>query len=130
LTCQIGELRTKAATLELLKNYTEKAKKINTRTALKKDRTESGIKDTIQEHFFDKLFSSYKSVSGNIRKQEVLNAAVERLPPDIKSAIWRLRGMLVIFIQPAPVFRHYLLKVLTHIKIRPWKCSTLFFWVS
>jgi len=77
----------------LLDSYSEKAKKINTQTALKKDRTESGIKDTIQEHFFDKLFASYKSVSGNARKQEVLDAAVERLPPDIKSAIWRLHGM-------------------------------------
>ena len=54
---------------------------------------ESGIKDTIQEHFFDKLFSSYKTTSGNVRKQEALDAAVERLPPDIKSAVWRLHGM-------------------------------------
>ncbi|KAF8803001.1 hypothetical protein BYT27DRAFT_7110917 [Phlegmacium glaucopus] len=89
----IGELRTKAATLNWLNGYSEKAKKINTRTALKKDRTESGIKDTIQEHFFNKLFSSYKSVSGNAGKQAVLDAAIDRLPPDIKSAIWRLHGI-------------------------------------
>jgi hypothetical protein len=77
----------------LLNGYSEKAKKINTQTALKKDRTESGIKDNIQEYFFEKLFSSYKSTSGNVRKQEVLDAAVEHLPPDIKSAVWRLHGM-------------------------------------
>jgi hypothetical protein len=81
----------------LLNNYSDKAKTINTRTALKKDRTESGIKDTIQEHFFDKLFSSYKSISGNLRKQEALDNAVERLPPDIKSAVWRLNGISSFF---------------------------------
>ena len=55
-------------------------------------RTDKGIKDTVQEFFLEKLFSSYKAKHGPKAKQDALNAAVAALPSDITSPVWRLQG--------------------------------------
>jgi len=68
---------------------------VGNKTALKKHRTETGIKDTTQEHFLEKLFASYKGKSGTRKKQDALDAAVGQLPPDITSAVWRIDGTFV-----------------------------------
>ena len=72
--------------------FLNRAKEVGARTFLKKMRTESGVKDTVQEHFLDKLFASYKGKQGTQAKQAALDSAVQSLPPDITSAVWRLKG--------------------------------------
>ena len=61
-------------------------------------RTEKGIKDTVQEFFLEKLFSSYKGKHGLKAKQDALDAAVAALPLDITSLVWRLQGFYFLFI--------------------------------
>lgn len=65
---------------------------VGNKTKLQKERTNTGIKDTIQEHFFDRLFSSYEKVNGVQAKQDTLDAAVDSLPEDITNPVWRLKG--------------------------------------
>ena len=76
----------------ILDSYLSQAKTVGNKTALKKHRTETGIKDTTQEHFLEKLFASYKGKSGTRKKQEAFDAAVGQLPPDITSPVWRIDG--------------------------------------
>jgi hypothetical protein len=72
------------------------AKEVGTKTILKKMCTESGVKDTVQEHFLDKLFSLYKGKQGTQAKQAVLDSAVQSLPPNITSAVWCLKGIFTL----------------------------------
>ena len=65
---------------------------------MKSLRTEKGIKDTVQEFFLEKLFSSYKGKHGPKAKQDALDAAVAALPLDITSPVWRLQGFYFLFI--------------------------------
>ena len=58
--------------MKTLDSYLTQAKIVGNKTGLKKHRTETGIKDTIQEHFLEKLFASYKGKSGTKQKQEAL----------------------------------------------------------
>ncbi|EED83930.1 predicted protein [Postia placenta Mad-698-R] len=58
-----------------------------------KMRTETGIKDTYQLHFLDKLFNSHKSRQNETTKQTALDAAVASLPPDITSPVWHIKGL-------------------------------------
>lgn len=84
-----GIPRTKEDTVTTLQNFSEKAKTLYSKTALTKARTQTGVKDTFQEFFFDRLFSSYKHKRG-IDKQRALDEAICALPDEITSPIWRL----------------------------------------
>jgi hypothetical protein len=75
-----------------LRHFLEEACKLYTKTALKNERTETGIKDTYQEFFLERLFSSYKDVSGKGDKQKALDAAVASLPEKTTSPVWRIAG--------------------------------------
>jgi hypothetical protein len=88
--------------MKTLDSYLSQAKEVGNKTALKKNRTETGIKDTTQEHFLEKLFASYKGKSGTRKKQEALDAAVEHLPPNITSAVWRIEGTFLGIQYPLP----------------------------
>ncbi|KAF8204045.1 hypothetical protein BJ912DRAFT_841196 [Pholiota molesta] len=88
-----GVLRSKKETMRQLNTYYEHAKTVGTKTMLKQLRTDSGIKDTVQEHFLEKLFSAYKSKRGAKAKEDALAAAVNALPDDITSPVWRLQGL-------------------------------------
>jgi len=79
-----------------LASFFNRAKEVGTKTILKKMRTESGVKDTVQEHFLDKLFASYKGKQGTQAKQAALDSAVQSLPPNITSAVWRLKGIFTL----------------------------------
>lgn len=59
-------------------------------------RTQSGVKDTFQLHFLDKLWNSYKKVRGVHKKQEALDAMIEDLPEIIMSPVWRIKGECVL----------------------------------
>lgn len=76
-----------------LATFLDRAKEVGAKTVLKKMCTESGVKDTIQEYYLDKLFASYKGKQGAQAKQAALNSAVQSLPGDISSAVWRLKGI-------------------------------------
>ena len=89
---QVGKLRHKAETQETLQSYYDKATVVGNKTALKVLRTEQGIKDTVQEFFLDKLFTSYSSKKGLAQKKQALDDAVRRLPEDITSPVWRING--------------------------------------
>ncbi|KAJ3509457.1 hypothetical protein NLJ89_g5213 [Agrocybe chaxingu] len=88
-----GKPRVKSETQSKLESFFSLAKVVGTRTAMKEARTETGIKDPIQEHFLDGLHNAYKSERGIPKKQAALDAAVERLPPCITSPVWRLTGL-------------------------------------
>jgi hypothetical protein len=64
--------------------FHDRAKEVGAKTYLKKMRTESGVKDTVQEHFLDKLFASYKGKQGTQAKQTALDSAVQSLPSNLQ----------------------------------------------
>ncbi|KAK6984177.1 hypothetical protein R3P38DRAFT_3333013 [Favolaschia claudopus] len=96
---KIGKLRTKEETTTTLRSYFEKACTVNTKTKVKEMRTASGIKDTFQLVFLEKLFESYsalpkyKGKRGPKAKQEALDAKVRSLPPNTTSPVWRIKGV-------------------------------------
>ncbi|KIJ48332.1 hypothetical protein M422DRAFT_162772, partial [Sphaerobolus stellatus SS14] len=57
--------------------------------------TENGIKDTHQLHFVERLYNSYKGKRTNLTKQAALDAEIARLPVNVMSSIWQIRGMYV-----------------------------------
>ena|ERR1700733_1818270 len=90
---QIGRLRRKEETVDKLKSFFAEASKLGTQTKVKQMRTESGIKDTHQMFFIDKIFQSYKKKRGTASKQATLDAYLQTLPDDITSPVWRIKGM-------------------------------------
>jgi hypothetical protein len=88
---QIGKLRTKAETTAQLRTYFDEASTVNTKTKVKNMRTSSGIKDTFQLVFLEKLFESYKGKRGKAR-QEALDAKARSLPKVTTSPVWRIKG--------------------------------------
>lgn len=96
LIFQVGIPRTKQKTLETLNTFASYGKTLYSKTKFTQARTDSGVKDTMQDFFLNKLFSSYKKVYGCQTKEQALNAAIESLPDDITSPVWRL-GKLFTF---------------------------------
>ncbi|KIY43177.1 hypothetical protein FISHEDRAFT_78686 [Fistulina hepatica ATCC 64428] len=94
-----GAWRTKEETTAKLRSYFTDAQAINAKTKTRTAQTESGVKDTFQEHFLDKLFSSYAKVKGKDKKQQSLNtAAVHCLPSVVDwsasaNPVWRIKGL-------------------------------------
>ncbi|THU99664.1 hypothetical protein K435DRAFT_818510 [Dendrothele bispora CBS 962.96] len=90
-----GRLRHKLETQDYLSSYMTHAKKLYTKTKIKKMRTETGLKDTFQDFFIDRLFrASEGKVSAN-NKQKALEEVVTTIPPDPKntSPVWRIKGL-------------------------------------
>lgn len=118
---QIGKLRTKVETTTKLRSYFDEASKLNTKTKVQKMRTASGVKDTFQLVFLEKLFESYKGKRGKKAKQAALDAKVQSLPKNTTSPVWRIQGgckrrqnlRINIDIFPKQAW--------THIRIRPSK---------
>ncbi|KAL6306470.1 hypothetical protein BKA93DRAFT_840752 [Sparassis latifolia] len=89
---KVGKPRNKKETTDKLRSYFENASTLGTQTKVANMRTESGIKDTYQKFFLDKLFDSYKKKRGTKSKQDALDAALASLPDDIISPVWRIKG--------------------------------------
>lgn len=70
----------------------KEASTLDTKTKVQQMRTSSGVKDTYQLHFLEKLFSSYKNKRGTQDKQTALDAEIKNLPDDITSPVWRIKG--------------------------------------
>lgn len=74
--------------MKTLENYHSQAITIGAKTKLKNARTETGIKDTFQEFFFEQLFASYKLKDSPKAKQDALNVMCAQLSVDITSPVW------------------------------------------
>jgi len=68
------------------------ASTLDTKTKVQKMRTESGVKDTYQMFFLDKIFKSYKKKRGRESKQAALDREIKSLPDIITSPVWRIKG--------------------------------------
>ncbi|KAK7027831.1 hypothetical protein R3P38DRAFT_3315357 [Favolaschia claudopus] len=91
---QVGKLRRKPETTDKLRSFfTEASTKLDTKTKIKSLRTETGLKDTFQLVFIEKLFASYHKKRGAQTKQAALDAAVAALPKETMSPVWRIRGL-------------------------------------
>ncbi|KAJ7294046.1 hypothetical protein C8J57DRAFT_1042339 [Mycena rebaudengoi] len=90
---KIGKLRNKKETTAQLRSFFDKASTLNTKTKVKAMRTGSGIKDTFQLVFLEKLFDSYKGKSGKKQKEAALKATLDSLPEVTTSPIWRIKGL-------------------------------------
>ena len=75
----------------------QEASTLDSKTKVQKMHTESGIKDTHQMFFLEKLFGSYKSKRGHVSKQAALDKEIESLPDTITSAVWRIKGTDISF---------------------------------
>lgn len=63
------------------------ASTLDTKTKVQNMRTESGVKDTYQMFFLDKIFKSYKKKRGRESKQAALDREIETLPDIITSPV-------------------------------------------
>lgn len=68
------------------------ASTLDTKTKVQQMRTNTGVKDTYQLHFLERLFDSYKSKRGTANKQAALDAEINELPSNITSPVWRIKG--------------------------------------
>lgn len=69
----------------------EQASTLDTKTKVQRMRTETGVKDTHQMVFLEKLFKSYKGKRGREAKQAALDNEIAALPPIITSPVWRIK---------------------------------------
>ncbi|KAJ7728363.1 hypothetical protein B0H16DRAFT_1331027 [Mycena metata] len=90
---RIGKLRNKTETKTKLRSYFEEASTLHTKTKVEKMRTASGIKDTFQLVFLEKLFDSYKTKRGKEARQAALDAEKRKLPNNTTSPVWRIEGL-------------------------------------
>ncbi|KAJ7195401.1 hypothetical protein B0H12DRAFT_1299784, partial [Mycena haematopus] len=89
----IGRLRNKTETTAKLKSFFTEASTVDTKTKVQEQRTESGVKDTYQLFFLEKLFESYKGKRGRAAKQAALDAQLAQLPANTTSPVWRIKGL-------------------------------------
>ncbi|KAK7006456.1 hypothetical protein R3P38DRAFT_3038299 [Favolaschia claudopus] len=90
---KVNRLRNKTETTEKLKSYFAEASLVDTKTKIQNQRTESGVKDTYQLHFLEKMFESYRDKRGRAAKQAALSARIASLPKNITSPVWRIKGL-------------------------------------
>ncbi|KAK7059475.1 hypothetical protein R3P38DRAFT_3303396 [Favolaschia claudopus] len=84
---RVNRLRNKTETTEKLKSYFAEASLVDTKTKIQNQRTESGVKDTYQLHFLEKMFESYRNKRGRAAKEAALSARIASLPKNITSPL-------------------------------------------
>jgi hypothetical protein len=77
--CQIGRPCRKEETTAQLKSMFEEASTLDSKTKVLSMHTKSGIKDTHQMFFLEKLFKSYKRKRGRKLKQAALDTELGSL---------------------------------------------------
>ncbi|KAL0566487.1 hypothetical protein V5O48_015525 [Marasmius crinis-equi] len=88
-----GLPREKERTIKVLEQHLQEAKTVGSETRCRAQRTASGIKDTYQMYFVDRLVNSYKHRRGVPSRQSALDNAIETLPERTTSSVWRMRGL-------------------------------------
>ncbi|KAJ3859097.1 hypothetical protein EV359DRAFT_68458 [Lentinula novae-zelandiae] len=88
-----GALQNKHETIESLKSQFIAAQTPGSATRIKAMRTESGVKDTYQAFFIDRLLKSHKRHRGVSTSTLNETVSVTDLPSETKSPIWRIQGL-------------------------------------
>ncbi|CAK5277165.1 unnamed protein product [Mycena citricolor] len=92
----ISRLRQKSETIEHLRSeFITASTTVDKKTQIKQQRTETGIKDTFQQFFVEKLFDSHKNKRGQPARLEALRIQADALPAPDKtmSPVWRIKGL-------------------------------------
>ncbi|KAF8996948.1 hypothetical protein BDZ89DRAFT_1256673 [Hymenopellis radicata] len=90
---QPGTARKGAETVAALTAMFNEAALIGSETRVKGMRTASGVKDTYQDFFIQKLFQSHKSKRTQQSKADALRSCITSLPDRVMSPVWRLQGL-------------------------------------
>ncbi|KAJ7482082.1 hypothetical protein B0H11DRAFT_1724154, partial [Mycena galericulata] len=86
--------RKREDTIEELRSQFKVASAIGGQTAFKKMKTESGIKDTFQGAFLERIFAiSTKKGRTRIQKKADISAALRTFPTEITSPVWRIKDL-------------------------------------
>ncbi|KAJ3767096.1 hypothetical protein FB446DRAFT_822496, partial [Lentinula raphanica] len=85
--------REKDETTTQLRSYFTAAKILGTKTKVKAEHTSSGVKDTFQEHFLNRLFDSYSNKRTTAARQAALEQEVRSMPEEVTSPVWRIKGL-------------------------------------
>ncbi|KAJ3841113.1 hypothetical protein F5878DRAFT_611129 [Lentinula raphanica] len=88
-----GRPREKDETTTQLRSYFTAAKILGTKTKVRADHTSSGVKDTFQEHFLNRLFDSYSNKRTTAARQAALEQEVRSMPEEVTSPVWRIKGL-------------------------------------
>ncbi|KAJ3765406.1 hypothetical protein FB446DRAFT_795079 [Lentinula raphanica] len=88
-----GKARNKDQTITQLRSYFADAKTLGSKTKVKGDHTSSSVKDTFQEYFLDRLFSSYAKKRTVDTRQAALEHEIRMLPEETTSPVWRIKGL-------------------------------------
>ncbi|KZT24421.1 hypothetical protein NEOLEDRAFT_1156913 [Neolentinus lepideus HHB14362 ss-1] len=87
-----GHLCTKSETQCILASQFDSAQEIGGQTSFKQQRTNTGIKDTFQGFFADKLFRiSTKRGTSRVQKEVAMGIASAAFPDDTTSPVWRIK---------------------------------------
>ena len=87
------EFRSKESTFDSLQAVLAEAKRIGGKTQSKKLKTKSGVKDTYQDYFLEKIYNFTKNLrSRNTESKNQLNEFLATLPKHLMNPIWRLKG--------------------------------------
>ncbi|KAL0577207.1 hypothetical protein V5O48_004773 [Marasmius crinis-equi] len=92
-TIKPGEPRTREESLDQLKEHFEMAKTPGAGERMKNERTRTGLKDTFQMFFVNRLLNSYKGRRTLATKTTALEQAKSTLPAETSSPVWRIRGL-------------------------------------
>lgn len=95
---QPGRPRTAVETLKVLNGFYADACEVGNQSRIKKKKTETGVKDTFQQHFLDSLFESYKSRRTDRTKQAALDAKLASMnkgPEEMINPILRVYGRYI-----------------------------------
>ncbi|RPD56808.1 hypothetical protein L226DRAFT_513548 [Lentinus tigrinus ALCF2SS1-7] len=90
-----NEPRTKDATLRTLQEIFQDASTVGGMTRSKKLKTNTGVKDTFQEFFSERLFAYGRTLKGSrSEKQSLLDMFVRtELPNNVISPVWRIKDL-------------------------------------
>ncbi|KAF8144692.1 hypothetical protein K438DRAFT_1902947 [Mycena galopus ATCC 62051] len=86
--------RTRQETCEELRSQFTTASKVGGQAAFKRQKTASGIKDTFQGAFLDRIFAiASKKGRTRVAKQVDVNSLMSTFPKDITSPVWRIKDL-------------------------------------
>ena len=88
-------MRSKKDTILNLKSIWDDYSTIGNKTKAERTKTEKGVKDTFQEYFLDKLYSSYKNKRAIADKRQALKECIQTMPEATTSPVLRLKGEFV-----------------------------------
>ncbi|KAJ3809763.1 hypothetical protein EV368DRAFT_89490 [Lentinula lateritia] len=88
-----GTPRNKEESMKNLKTQFILAQTPGATNKVKTHRTNTGLKDTFQTYFIDRLLDAGKRRRGNVDPKTVVNQLVETFPSETMSPVWRIRGL-------------------------------------